>query len=1219
MCIPLLYILGFLSSLCYSYPNEHTINLPDAVVIEEKLVEELPIGHAVLNLNKAIAIHDSHRNSSHYPLSSESGVFTLIPAEQYEYFRISPNHDLVVIKRIDREAICSANDQEGCLLRLQLNALQMGDPNSRTRLRTVFMRFILEDINDNRPICQPPPNALKDEQYPIPTIEVLETAQLNEVLASWTVTDADTPKYGIHGFRQLTTSPHDFSGDQFSLDISGAILTQRPWSKVTFQLRLNRPFKKQSGAASANSKLLGEYLIKYIVWDSPDEPSDYNPSHRTACHIRVHVLDVNNHSPEWVVPQQFQLNQPVQIDLKEGSSGSTGRNNHILKLEAKDADIGPNAFIQYHLMMGDDKLLEADDLLNNLLYLDSRTGVLRIRRYPLDYEAIARQLPLKHISPDGTEAAGIRFFVKAVDSPKDESQQRSSPVGEIVLYVHDVNDSPPKITVLPVSIVPSFSPSGKKTLTVRENLPALEPIATVTVEDPDTGVGGRVECDLLEGPSKNASMPNFRLIKTTFPEWSTKQRNVGYQILTASPLDRELQNSHELRLICVDGEGASNPNEKRLTSVVSIFVRVLDENDCAPKASSENEFLSDGSTVACRVVENVKQGTKICQLKAFDADEGENAAVEWTGGIDVPSWLRVDTSTGWLIASGPGGPDREAAERHNFSVIATDGRRGGKRLSTTIAVSLEVTDVNDHAPEIGSFFYFTISESAPPGTIIGCLNATDRDKAGTENSALTYTISGMRPLESNGKSGPWSLPSNGVQKNKPPVVGSVTDIFLPRNNSSAKENALSAGHMNRNHSDHVQLPHFRDSKWCLLNEETGVISVGPDGLDREQLESFELLVEVVDGGRRETGRSDSTHQLTWNTVNSRLTAQTTVQINIQDENDNEPKFIFPKSDSVGKVSLACGDIQHLPRVILQIVANDSDKAPNSELEYSLRFDNETQQLIASRRHEENKTAMMPDAPWFEIEPRSGEISLVAVDEFLSRCHSPEKNGKRELGRYGLIVIATDKGEPRLSATASLQIRFTTSDMEPTDATSMTLLNSGGRGSSEFTSTMSASESGSASRYESIISSAEVRPHWMTNEGNGGRDEGSSFEAAEPRLTDRFAIFSSPAAFWAATICLAVATTILLGLICTFVLMAFKRRGKPDREVNELPSTGLYTTAAVETATSPGSACLSIDASALPSGDSKATLRLAPYPGSIFEHLLSEVVNGAIACGHGRQM
>lgn len=83
-----------------------------------------------------------------------------------------------------------------------------------------------------------------------------------------------------------------------------------------------------------------------------------------------------------------------------------------------------------------------------------------------------------------------------------------------------------------------------------------------------------------------------------------------------------------------------------------------------------------------------------------------------------------------------------------------------------------------------------------------------------------------------------------------------------------------------------------------MDGETGEIFVGPDGLDREQLESFELLVEVIDGGKREVGKSSSVHQHQWNQMVSRLTAQTTVQINIHDENDNVPKFIFPKSDAV---------------------------------------------------------------------------------------------------------------------------------------------------------------------------------------------------------------------------------------------------------------------------------------------------------------------------------
>uniref|UniRef100_A0A5K3ESY7 Cadherin domain-containing protein n=1 Tax=Mesocestoides corti TaxID=53468 RepID=A0A5K3ESY7_MESCO len=978
-------------------PKVHSVSLPDAVVIEESLVEELAIGHVVLNLNKAVSLHDARRNHSHYPLTSESRVFTLIPAEHHEYFRVSQNQDLLVVKRIDREVICETTNQEGCLLRLQLNALQTLEHNSRTRLRTVFVRFLLEDSNDNRPVCQSPSTALRDEQYSIPTIEVPEDVQVNEVLASWTVTDADTPKYGIHGFRQVATTSQEYTSEQFSLDISEATLTKRPWSKVTFQLRLNRPFKKQSSLNPRSSKLLGEHLIKYVVWDSPNEPSDYNPSHKTVCHLRIHVLDVNNHSPEWISPQELKFNQPIQIDLKEGSiGGGGGRNSHILKLEATDADIGPNARIQYHMMMGSDNVKEDSDFLNTFLHLDSRTGVLRLRRYPLDFESVSRQFPLKQTNSDGSEAVGIRFFVKAVDSPKDESQRRSSPIGEVVLYVHDVNDSPPKITVLPISFIPSFSPGGKKTLSVRENLPALEPVATVSVEDPDTGTGGRVECELFESQSKNGTRSSFRLIKTTFPEWEARLNNLGYQILTAGPLDRETQSSHELRLVCMDGEGGHDPSAGRLTSVVNIFVRVLDENDCTPTASlTGNEFLSDGITVKCTVVENAKQGTKICQIKAFDADEGENAVVEWTPGSDVPSWVKVDAMTGWLIASGSGGPDREMAELHNFSVIVTDGRRGGTRLSSTIPVSLEVTDVNDHAPEIGSFFYFVVSESAPPGTVIGQLNATDKDKAGTDSASLTYTIAGVRQydptrissFESTDKSGVWTYSTTGAQKIKAPVV---------------------------------------------LDEETGKISVGTEGLDRERLEAFELLVEVVDGGKRDSGRGipvSGYPQRQWTPSTNRLTAQTTVQISIQDENDNQPKFIYPKSDVVGKVTLTCSDIQHLPLVVLQVVANDSDKGPNAELEYSVKFDNETQQMVISKKGEDNKTQLAPDAPWFEIEPRSGEISLVAVDEVFSRCQTSDKRGKRELGKYGLVVSATDKGEPKLSATASIQVRFTTSDQE----------------------------------------------------------------------------------------------------------------------------------------------------------------------------------------------
>lgn len=157
-------------------------------------------------------------------------------------------------------------------------------------------------------------------------------------------------------------------------------------------------------------------------------------------------------------------------------------------------------------------------------------------------------------------------------------------------------------------------------------------------------------------------------------------------------------------------------------------------------------------------------------------------------------------------------------------------------------------------------------------------------------------------------------------------------------------------------------------------------------------------------------------------------------------------------------------------------------------------------------------------------------------------------------------------------------------------TNLVALNSVGRGLPGFTSSASATEAGSASRFEAIISSADDRQHWV----HGGASEPTDYEVIESRFSDRFAIFSSPTAFWAATICLAVATTILLGLICTFVLIAFRRRSKPATDGGRPPPDSLYS-AAMENTGVPSSACLSIDASTLPSCDSKA-LRLAPYPG-----------------------
>nr|VZI43203.1 unnamed protein product [Spirometra erinaceieuropaei] len=1198
-------------------------SLADTIVLKESIAEELPLAHVVLNLDKALTQYDlRHRGNltgSLRKLQPTSRQFNLIPTVNSDLFRINLKSELIVIKRIDRETICqqrafdawsnlgaqsggtsagasSRSSAQTCVLELRLRAIEFSsdaeineEVRQRRKLRLIFAQLTVEDINDNRPQCHSPASAIDGTQSTTPVIEIYENARVGDILVSWLITDADTSQHGIYGVRKIGERASFGEGDNdgqdhFVLDIVDHTHSEAPWSSVTVQLHLHRQFKL-SPPKKPTSNLLGEYVVKYAAWDSPGAAdiaqANMHAFSRTVCELRVHILDVNDHSPVWVSPKEFTLGQSLTLDIREDSNG---RSSELLRLHAKDEDIGPNAKIRYLLMASSGEVptvkRQGDDnfVPNNFLHLDPHTGILRLRHMPQDYETLSKQLHLRKANADESEASGIQLFIKAVDSPKDESQQRSSPVVSLIIWIHDVNDNAPKITVLGISspmpanglqaISPMFVGGGngpqENTLFVSENLPPLELIATVTVEDPDTGAGGRVECEIVEYARRSGlSLPvrenaSFHLMKNAYSlldggsAWSAKQ-NFGYQILTAVSLDREKQSSYELRLVCVDGVKSLEEklnlldltaygsgirgSEDRLTSIVSIYVKVLDINDNVPVASPNgNVFLdAEHSVIECEVTENALPNTQICQLKAYDADEGPNAAVEWQLSADAPPWVGIDSASGWLMISPPRGsqrpnsagmlekPDRETADRHNFTVVLRDGvnqagRPSAVRLSSSVAVSLRILDVNDHAPEIAPFHYFSISESALAGGVVCTLNATDLDEPGTENSALTYVIAAVRSLD-------------------------------PQNLSFKDRKAENAAWQTHKSGLTLFSPPFE------INSTTGTITVGARGLDREEREIFELLIEVVDGKPALTAGSLVSPPVTNMRQNSiRLTTQTTVQINVLDENDNAPTFIYPKN-GLGTVTLTCTDILTLPKVVIQVVANDSDKGLNAEIEYSISFNKDipdagsssTQQLAVDDSKLPAPTSSSPvlgsrplmrqegtvthkqvasssrsreyDLPWFDIEPRSGEVSLVAADGLSLRCQALRQDQllvNRELGKYSLIITAKDKGVPSLSAAAQIYVRIITTD---TDVA---------------TRTRQPDAISNKARFVGIPPTESVS-HILPSETQN-TVYGDSYT-----VNERFTLFSSPVAFWAATVCLAVATTVLFGLICTFVTIAFRKR------------------------------------------------------------------------------
>nr|XP_031361918.1 protocadherin gamma-A7-like [Lonchura striata domestica] len=183
------------------------------------------------------------------------------------------------------------------------------------------------------------------------------------------------------------------------------------------------------------------------------------------------------------------------------------------------------------------------------------------------------------------------------------------------------------------------------------------------------------------------------------------------ELVLAKALDREEAAFHELVLRAMDG------GDPARTGTARIRVTVLDANDNAP-VFSQAEYT-------VRVPEDVPVGSVLVTVTATDADEGLNGKVKYSLHkiSDRASELfNLDSETGEITVEDV--LDFEEISSHELEVQAHDGGE----LFDTAKVTISVTDVNDHVPELTvSSVVSAISEDAKPGTVVALLHIQDRD------------------------------------------------------------------------------------------------------------------------------------------------------------------------------------------------------------------------------------------------------------------------------------------------------------------------------------------------------------------------------------------------------------------------------------------------------------------------------------------------------------
>ncbi len=187
------------------------------------------------------------------------------------------------------------------------------------------------------------------------------------------------------------------------------------------------------------------------------------------------------------------------------------------------------------------------------------------------------------------------------------------------------------------------------------------------------------------------------------------------QLQTKGALDYEGQSSYAVTVTATDGDG--------LTASISVTIEVTDVNE-APAYPAASAWVI--------VSENTAAGANIISpAEATDPDAGDTVTYS-LGGTDQAHFT-IDSATSELQTKEA--LDYEGKSSYSLSVTATDG--GG--LTASIAVTINVNDVNEAPAYVDAAITVNVAENTAVGTDIGDpVVAADPDAGDT----LTYALGG---------------------------------------------------------------------------------------------------------------------------------------------------------------------------------------------------------------------------------------------------------------------------------------------------------------------------------------------------------------------------------------------------------------------------------------------------------------------------------------------
>ncbi|XP_060233385.1 protocadherin alpha-9 isoform X2 [Meriones unguiculatus] len=194
------------------------------------------------------------------------------------------------------------------------------------------------------------------------------------------------------------------------------------------------------------------------------------------------------------------------------------------------------------------------------------------------------------------------------------------------------------------------------------------------------------------------------------------------EIKVNGAIDFEDCNNYEIHV------DATDKGQPPMVAHCTVLVEILDENDNAPEIVL--------TSLSLPVKEDALLGTVIALISVSDRDSRANGQVSCSLSPQVPFRL-VSTFKNYYSLVLDSALDRESTAAYEVVVTARDG--GSPALGATASVSVEVADVNDHAPAFAQPEYTVfVRENNPPGAHIFTVSAADADAQ--ENALVSYSL-----------------------------------------------------------------------------------------------------------------------------------------------------------------------------------------------------------------------------------------------------------------------------------------------------------------------------------------------------------------------------------------------------------------------------------------------------------------------------------------------